>query len=484
MTNQNNNELKTLKREAFSIKFKIGWGIGSFGTTLISGVYAAMLTIFYQDFLGLKSVFITTASIIYAIWNAINDPLFGFISDSTKSKKGRRIPYMRYTAPFLALTFILVWFCPITAEDPIVFWWMLITMLLYDTCYTIIGLVYSALLPEISESDAIRGDLQRFSAIFSLFGIILGFLLPDMFKPSESLVNFYVAMILVGITGALCVILTTFIVHERMEFSHLDEPLGLKESIKYTFKSKSFLILTSANFMSIFTQAIVTGAMFYVSIYILQTSVIMPLALVFLGLLIGALFANVFAEKIGVVQTQQILLVLSGVMLCLFVVVPDQFLYVLMFFGGLGLSGPLVLTNVLFAEVADEDELHSGVRREAAFFGVNALITKPAQSIALAVVPYLLEMANFITQEENGGVPFLNQPPEAIMAIKISIGLLPGIALLIGALILQFFPLKGAYLKEIQEKIIELHSEKKKKYEQMQSNNREQSANVAKDIKR
>ncbi len=50
--------------------------------------------------------------LIYAIWNAINDPLFGYITDSTRSQRGRRIPYMRFTAPFLGLTFILVWLAP------------------------------------------------------------------------------------------------------------------------------------------------------------------------------------------------------------------------------------------------------------------------------------------------------------------------------------------------------------------------------------
>ena len=51
----------------------------------------------------------------------INDPLFGYITDSTRSKRGRRIPYMRFTAPFLALTFILVWLAPKGALQPALF---------------------------------------------------------------------------------------------------------------------------------------------------------------------------------------------------------------------------------------------------------------------------------------------------------------------------------------------------------------------------
>ncbi|HQJ52568.1 MAG TPA: MFS transporter, partial [Anaerolineae bacterium] len=156
-----------------SVVYKVLWGVAALGTTLISGTFAALLPIFYQDYLGLSARWIGLASAIYAVWNALNDPLFGYITDSTRSKHGRRIPYMRYTAPFLALTFILVWLAPAGAGETTLFVWMLVTMLLYDTCYTIIGLVYSALGAEVTESDAERNDLQISGALFGLVGMIL-----------------------------------------------------------------------------------------------------------------------------------------------------------------------------------------------------------------------------------------------------------------------------------------------------------------------
>ncbi|PWH12617.1 MAG: hypothetical protein DDG60_12255, partial [Anaerolineae bacterium] len=85
-----------------SLGYKFTWGIAALGTSLISGIYGALLPIFYQDYLGLAAKWIATASFIYAIWNALNDPLFGYITDATRSRWGRRIPYMRFTAPFLA----------------------------------------------------------------------------------------------------------------------------------------------------------------------------------------------------------------------------------------------------------------------------------------------------------------------------------------------------------------------------------------------
>ena len=102
----------TLSPPRLGASYKFIWGLAAFGTSLISGTFAALLPIFYQDYLGLATRWIAIGAVIYAIWNAINDPLFGYITDSTRSKRGRRIPYMRFTAPFLALTFILVWFAP------------------------------------------------------------------------------------------------------------------------------------------------------------------------------------------------------------------------------------------------------------------------------------------------------------------------------------------------------------------------------------
>jgi GPH family glycoside/pentoside/hexuronide:cation symporter len=113
--------------------------------------------------------------------------------------------------------------------------------------------------------------------------------------------------------------------------------------------------------------------------------------------------------------------------------------------------------------VADEDELRSGARREGAFFGVNALITKPAQSIAIWITPFILEQTNFVTRATNLGEIFLDQPPEAIMGIKIFTGVIPGVACLLGALLLIWYPLRGERLERIKAEILDLHRDKKQR---------------------
>lgn len=462
----------TNKPVRLSFSYKVIWGVAALGNSMIAGVYGALLPIFYQDYLGLAARWIGVASLVYAIWNAINDPLFGYVTDSTRSRYGRRIPYMRFTAPFLALTFALVWFAPAGAGEMAIFWWMLVTMLLYDTAFTIIGLAYSALLPEVSESDGERNGLQISSSLFGLVGTLLGFMIPDFFRPKAgediSLLPLQTAMIVVAITAMLLIIATTLRVKERPMFTQVDKPLPLNKAVRLTISSKSFLILVAQNFMTILMQGLLMGAIFYLADYVMRVPAMQLLMYFFIPLFIGVPITSLIRRRLGVVGAQQLLLVMAGIGLSLIVVVPPALIPVCILLAGFGLSGPQALTNVLFAQVADEDEVRTGVRREGAFFGVNALLTKPAQSVALALPPFILEATQFVTREENLGQIFLDQPASAIFGMKVFAGLIPGIAMFLGAIILIWYPLRGAYLASVQQKVLEMHTEKQAIFDSLQ----------------
>ncbi len=447
-----------------SLGYKVVWGVASLGTSTISGIFGALQPIFYQDYLGLSARWIAVAAAIYAVWNALNDPLFGYITDSTRSRHGRRIPYMRFTAPFLALTFCLVWFAPRGAGQPALFWWMLVTMLLYDTCYTMIGLVYSALLPEITELDADRHGMQVSASLLGLLGTLLGFLIPDLFRPktgiAPSFLPLQVSMIAMAVIGAALILFTASRVKERPEFHIGDQPLPLRRALRYTFTSRPFMILVAANFMSILINALLLGVMYYLSDYVLQTNAMIPLAALFIPLLIGIVATQPLRRRLGVLRTQQLLLMVAGVALVLLTFAPKPLILVCLAVAGFGLAGPQTLTNVLFAQVADDDELRSGVRREGVFFGVNALLTKQAQSVALALQSWILQISGFVTREAGGGQITLDQPGAALFGIRALIGLVPGLALILGALILMAFPLHGQRLASMQEEILTLHAAK------------------------
>lgn len=446
-------------------KIKLYYGLASLGTATIASIFGALLPIFYQDYLGVSARWIGIAAALYAAWNAINDPLFGFITDNTRSKLGRRIPYMRFTAPFLALTFALVWFAPEGAGEMTLFWWMLVTMFLYDTAYTIVGLVYGALMPELTESDVERNQLSISSALFGMVGYVLGFLLPDLFRPqagneAASLLPLRLAMLAVGIIGAFFIILTTLKVKERREFSVVDEPLNFSEFLRYTLSSKPFWFFVAMNFLLTLMNSLATGALFYLADYVAQTTTFMLLVYLFTPVAIGIPFSNVMVKKFGLIKAQQFYLLFGGMGLISLAFIPVNLIPVSLVIAGFGLSGQTTITYNILALVIDEDEIRSGTRREGAFYGANALVTKPAQSLALFLTAFILEQAGFITRAMNLGQIFLDQPASALFGIRSIVGLIPGVAQLLSLVILFFFPLQGERSTDLKRKIMKLHAEK------------------------
>jgi len=463
----------SVTKSRLSFSTKLYYGLASLGSATISSIYAALLPIFYQDYLGLSARWIGIASVVYAVWNAVNDPMFGFITDNTRSKLGRRIPYMRFTAPFLGLTFILVWFAPQGAGEIRLFWWMLVTMLLYDTAYTIIGLVHGALMPELTESDVERNQLSISSAMFGMVGYIFGFLLPDFFRPQAgddaSLLSLRLAMVAVGIIGAFLIIWTTFKVKERREFAIVDQPLKFWESLRYTLTNRPFWFFVTMNFLLTLMSSMSTGSLFYMADYVTQTSTIILLVYIFAPLALGIPLANLLVKRIGLVRAQQLNMLIGGLGLVSLVFMPVHLIFISLVITGLGLSGQQSITYNILALVIDDDELRTGTRREGAFFGANALVTKPAQSLAFFLTAFILERTGFVTRAMNFGQIFLDQPQSALLGIRSIVGLIPGLGMLIGVVILFFFPLRGKRLAELKQKIMEMHADKEDRLAQIEA---------------
>jgi GPH family glycoside/pentoside/hexuronide:cation symporter len=433
---------------------KTAFGLASLGMAVISGIYAAMLTKFYQDNLGIGHQLIGIAMLVYAIWNAINDPIFGEITDRTKSKLGRRIPYLRYTAPFYAATFIAVWFCPEKISEIGKFYWMLVTMLLYDTCFTIVGLVHGALLPELSESDKERAKLSMFSAIFGLVGTLIGFVIPEMVRPSAtnqlaSLTPLRTAMVFVGVIFAGFIFYSSFHLKEHREYSLVDKPLPWWKAIKSTLANKTFMF------------AIAIGAIFYLSDYVTQTSVLPLLAAMFIPMAVFIPLVSIALKHFTASTTWQIYLAIAGLGFISLYFLPVSLLWVGLVLAGIGYSGVQVVNYIVLGQVIDKDEIDTGVRREGSFLGANALITKPAQSLAVYLTALMLASTAFVNMESNQGQAYLNQPQTAVMGIRALVGLIPGIALIIASIALTWFPYKAQKIEEIKTTILQMHAGKK-----------------------
>jgi Na+/melibiose symporter-like transporter len=91
--------------------------------------------------------------------------------------------------------------------------------------------------------------------------------------------------------------------------------------------------------------------------------------------------------------------------------------------------------------------------------------------VALALIPFVLESTKFVTREANLGEIYLNQPASAIFGIKALIGLIPGVAMILGAIFLIWYPLRGAALEQAKAKLLELHAQKHARLSELESQN-------------
>ena len=211
-----------------------------------------------------------------------------------------------------------------------------------------------------------------------------------------------------------------------------------------------------------------TGSLFYVADYLTQTSTFILLVYIFTPLALGIPLANLVVKRVGLLRAQQMYMFIGGLGLVSMVFIPLPLIAISLVLTGLGLSGQQSITYNILALVIDDDEVRTGTRREGAFFGANALVTKPAQSLALFLTAFILEQSGFVTRAMNFGQIFLDQPESALFGIRSIVGLIPGIAMLIGVVILFFFPLQGERLTALKKKILEMHAEKEGKLAQME----------------
>lgn len=463
-------------QDNLDIRVKLLYAISSFGSYTVFVVFLTSVIIYYREILLLPSIFILYAFSIYAILNALNGVFFGWISDRTKTKKGRRIPYLKYLAPFLALSFVMVWVSPSKEEIGVfgVFLWMLISMILFDIFYNTTNLAYMSLGQELSMDNQERANIQAINMYFGIISTLISLIIPIYILENLSRNDFIYFTIILALLQLITMLITAFTIKERLEFSQVQEALGFKQSFKQTIKNKSFLIVGFTNFWIIFLQALLFGNMFFFIFYVYaqyNSSTILILIAIFIlsGLFVGTYYTLKINAKKGLKPALTWSLIITGVGLILIGIIPGIFALCGFFLFGFGLFGIVGLINTAYGAVADEDEVKNGIRREAAIFGIDALITKPAQSIAGIFIAFILILFRY--QEPIGGVQ-QSQSNLTLLGFKLAMGLIPGIIMLICALVFRMYPLHGDYLEKIQSKMYQMHEEKSEKYEALKMENK------------
>ena len=438
-----------------------GYAIGAIPNGLLALIFNLKYIEFFYNKLQLAPILFIIGQVIYLFVNALNDPLLGQLSDRTNPLRwgSRRKIYIKYGAPIWALTFMIVWIPWSFDNQIVIFLHYIISICVFDTMLTLVILVWLALLPEMTSDLDERNKGNFLSIVLGAIVILPTFLIVGDMDPTS--LTFQIFMLIIAVFSTILLFLTAYLCEERPEFQQ-DKGLPIWKAVKETLKLKSFLIymgyivcdafLSSIGLSYLFIYLLILGegGLFYYFIIIF-----------FIGY--GSNYVCIKLRpkwgmrkimlRFGVIRITGTLIFFILILFIDFQAFVLTGLAILTFFGGYAIFN----TPLLYLSI-DQDEINHGSRREGMFFGIDALIHKPAQSIGPIVATIILGVFGYVQDSPT-------QLPSAYIGIKILMLLIPVIVSTIGLIFIYYYPIYGERLEQMREQLHMLHEEKRKRIE-------------------
>lgn len=431
------------------------YALSTLGIQIPAQVVNVSLLFFYTDVKRLPPQWSAIALTLYAIYNAVNNPLLGYLSDRTNTRWGRRLPYLWFgTLPWLIL-FSLLWQAPFDGnERPVALLiYMVVGIVLYDGVGTAVSTAYYSLLPEMFPSYRERTDVAVRMNIFLTVALLMGVALPPIL--AQRLGWGVMGIIFAGVAAV-----AGYIGYRGMferGTASVAEDFSFFAAFKATFVNRSFLPMTVAQTMRfVTTNALSTGMIFYIKYSIGappgQTSIILGTAFITAAVALypwRILIANRFEPRTTALCGYAATALAS---LSLWFVQSLQGAIVAAFLIGIAFAGIFLMDNVLISDVIDEDEVKTGQRREGMYFGLNGLVVTLSAAIVSVVFGIIAPAYGYDTT-------LAVQPDSVATGFRVFMTGLPFVGCALAFLALLTYPLHGKRLAEVKTQLVQRHAQ-------------------------
>lgn len=421
---------------------KLIYGCGDTGFSLTGTIIAAYFAIFLTDVVGISPGIAAIAIFVGRSWDYINDPLIGYLSDRTRTRWGRRRPFLLFGALPFALAFILMWYRPPIQNLVFLAIYYAFAYVLFDSAATFVYMPYFALTPELTSNYDERTSLTTIRMFFSILGSLIAFTIPLLiigsFRP-ENAGQVLLMGVIFAAASAAPLWIVFFGTRERPEFSKLEQP-GLGESLKAAARNRPFVFGLVIFLLTWVSIDILQTTLLYFIKYVVQREADSDLimAVIFVTAMLVLPFwefasrkwdkRKAYAGGIAFWAVVQIVLITLNPSTALPLILG------LCLLAGVGVSAAHVLPWSILPDAIEWDEWHTGERHEGMFYSLVTLAQKVASSVA---IPFILLILHF-----TGYVPTSNvQPPGALLGIRLAIGPIPALLLGCGIAFAIFYPL-------------------------------------------
>lgn len=420
----------------------VSYGLGKFLAEFLTGAFASLVFKFYETEIGLPAGLVALAIVLYSVWNAVNDPLIGFVTARPTPfarRLGRRFPWIVMGSLTCALAFVLV-FAPPRSSTGVVFAWLLVSICLYDALYSTWEVNYQSIFPDKFREAAPRAKAAGIATLVGVLGVAGGAVVPTFFvrygQPSTYLTT-ALLFAFVGIATSLLLfpgVKETPEMIERyiaQEAARVEKP-SLLAQLKEALTRRNFLAFIILYFFYQSATISMTASIHYVGDYLLAGK---STTLIFAGMLLGAMAGIPLWMGIKkIIKSNQTLLVLSAAALAVFCV-PLMFVrqyygfVAAMFAWGLAFGGFWMLMTPALADVIDEIVVTTKRRDDGVYIGFRAFAGRLA---------YAVQAVSFWLVHTLTGFAASPRSPEAQFGIRLHTALIPAILLVIGIALFLF----------------------------------------------
>jgi GPH family glycoside/pentoside/hexuronide:cation symporter len=438
-----------------STKTRMMYSLVSLGVATPVETMAAFALYYIVDVKNLPATWFASFWFFYTVYNALNNPILGYASDRTRSRWGRRRPYILFVGLPYIVTFTLIFTTPFDGKyNPVALLiYFGIFIVIWEGLYTALATGYYGLLPEMFGSYEERTDVAAKMNIFQVIALILASVLPPLLWNTS-----------IGWAGMAIALAVISLVPIYVGYSALFERTDLKtdtsfpfgQALKSTFMNRSYLTATGAQAMRFLATGILQMGMTFYLKYSLKVSDSMFSVIFGIAFLVAMLslypWRNWVANKLDSRRT----LMLANVVMIVGVIVlgisPSlPFTLMAAVVIGIGLGGLVLIGDVIITEVIDEDEVKTGHQRAGMYFGMSGFIITLSGLLVSSIFGILMPAFGYDTLLDV-------QPASVGLGFRIFMIVPTTIGFLLAIFLLWLYPLHGKYLTEIKETLTKKRS--------------------------
>ena len=457
-----------------SLPVKLAYGAGDLGAGLTSQFLAFFLLSFLIYVAGMDPLVAGLVLAVGKIWDAVNDPLVGMLSDRTKTRWGRRYPWMFLTALPFGITYFLIWITPFgnEASDGTKFWYYVVITTIFQIFFTTTNLPYTSLTAEMSRDYDESTELTSFRLSFSVLGgvailIIAGIVTAMMPGESMRAARYLVLGLIGGGISVLSIYWCVFGTYGYMVKKTAAEGRSLNDTtdenpepffqqLKSVLSNRPFLFVVCIYLFSWLALQITAAVLPFYAVSWMGVSESLP-ALLVQGPAIALMFVcAALSKRLGKKRLYYLgSAIWIPIQAALYFLQPGQsgLLFGLCFLASFGVAVAYVVPWSILPDVIDLDELQTGHRREGTFYSFMTLLQKIGLALGLFLVGAALKASGFVRALPEQPLP--DQPDSALHTIRLFMGPVPLLFVLCALVLVYFYPLTREAHAEIMLKLAE-----------------------------